>query len=267
MRLEQAIGRLGQGLAPFEPGHVWLAGAGPGAAGALTLDVVSALSQADAIVYDALVDASILDAAEDAELHFMGKRAGRESARQDEIIAQLVALARRGRRVLRLKGGDPYVFGRGGEEALALALAGIPYRILPGVTSALGAMASVGIPATMRGINKAIILATGHAAGTEEDLDWKALAATGQPIAVYMGFRNIGRIAAALLEGGLKPQTPVAVIMSATTPQERVIELTLGAIAADPPRSDLSAPALIVVGEIVAMRARLIQAAAGECRA
>lgn len=267
MTLEQAIGRLGPKLAPFDPGHVWLAGAGPGNPGALTLEVVSALAQADAVVYDALVDASVLNAAEGAELHFMGKRAGRDSARQDEIIAQLIALAQRGKRVLRLKGGDPYVFGRGGEEALALARAGIPYRILPGVTSAFGAMASVGIPATMRGINKAIILATGHAAGTEMDLDWAALAATGQPIAVYMGFRNIGKIAAALLAGGLKPATPVAIIMSATTPQEEVIESTLGAIASSPPRSDLSAPVLIIIGEIVAMRAKLLGAAETACRA
>lgn len=267
MTLEQAIGRLGPKLAPFDPGHVWLAGAGPGNPGALTLEVVSALAQADAVVYDALVDASILNAAEGAELHFMGKRAGRDSARQDEIISLLIALAQRGKRVLRLKGGDPYVFGRGGEEALALARAGIPYRILPGVTSAFGAMASVGIPATMRGINKAIILATGHAAGTEEDLDWAALAATGQPIAVYMGFRNIGKIAAALLAGGLAPGTPVAVIMSATTPQEQVLESTLAAIAADPPQSDLSAPALVIIGEIVAMRTRLVEAATGVRRA
>lgn len=261
MSLEQAIGRLGPKLALFEPGHVWLAGAGPGDPGALTLDVVSALGQADAVVYDALVDSSILNVAEGAEQHFMGKRGGRESARQDEITALLIALARRGKRVLRLKGGDPYVFGRGGEEALALAHAGIPYRILPGVTSAFGAMASVGIPATMRGYNKAIILATGHAAGTEQDLDWAALARTGQPIVVYMGLRNLAGIAGALTAGGLKPSTPVAVIMSATTPDERVVISDLANISRDAEQAGIASPALIVVGEIVSMRAELIDLA------
>jgi uroporphyrin-III C-methyltransferase len=261
MTLEQAIGRLGPKLAKFEPGHVWLAGAGPGNTGALTLDVVSALAQADAIVYDALVDGSVLNAAQGAELHFMGKRAGKESARQDEITALLIALARRGKRVLRLKGGDPYVFGRGGEEALALAHAGIPYRILPGVTSAFGAMASVGIPATMRGMNKAIILATGHAAGTAEDLDWAALAKTGQPIVVYMGLRNLGQISAALVAGGLKASTPVAVIMAATTVEERVVVSDLAHIEGDAEAAGIVSPALIVVGEIVSMRAELVELA------
>ena len=261
MKLEAAIARLAPKLAEFEPGHVWLAGAGPGNPGALTLDVVSALSQAEDVVYDALVDASVLNAAAGAELHFMGKRGGRESARQDEITALLIALARRGKRVLRLKGGDPYVFGRGGEEALGLAHAGVPYRILSGVTSAFGAMASVGIPATMRGMNKAIILATGHAAGTDDDLDWAALARTGQPIVVYMGLKNIGQIAGALVSGGLKTSTPVAVVMSATTSKERVVVSDLANIEREAQAAGIVSPALIVVGEIVAMRAELIELA------
>ena len=124
--------------------------------------------------------------------------------------------------MLRLKGGDPYIFGRGGEEALALARRRIPFRILPGVTSAFGALAAAGIPATMRGVNKAVILATGHAAGTDDDLDWAALARTGQPIVVYMGLTNLPAIAAALIAGGLAPSTPAAVIVAATTPDERV---------------------------------------------
>ena len=261
MTLEQAIARLGARLDTFEPGHVWLAGAGPGRTGALTLDVVSALAQADAVVYDALVDASILDAAEGAERHFMGKRGGRASAAQDDITALLITLARRRKRVLRLKGGDPYIFGRGGEEALALARAGIPYRILPGVTSAFGAMASVGIPATMRGLNKAIILATGHAAGSADDLDWAALARTGQPIVVYMGLKNLDTIVAALIGGGLAATTPVAVVMSATMPEEKVVISTLGKINEEVERSGIASPALIIVGEIVSMRAELIELA------
>ncbi|WP_274629100.1 uroporphyrinogen-III C-methyltransferase [Arvimicrobium flavum] len=259
MSLQHAISRLSPKLTVFEPGHVWLAGAGPGNPGALTLDVVSALSQADAIVYDALVDSSILSAAESAELHFMGKRGGRISAAQDDITALLIALAGRKKRVLRLKGGDPYVFGRGGEEALALARNGIPFRILPGVTSAFGAMASVGIPATMRGLNKAIILATGHAAGSDEDLDWAALAHTGQPIVVYMGLKNLETIAAALLAGGLRPSTPVAVIASATTADERILISDLANVTAEADAGGFASPALIIVGSIVSMRAELLQ--------
>jgi len=232
MSLQSAIARLAEAMPAFQPGHVWLAGAGPGNAGSLTLDVISAIATADAIVYDALVDVTVLDMARDgAELHFAGKRGGRVSTAQDDITSLLIALARKQRRVLRLKGGDPYVFGRGGEEALALARAGIPFRILPGVTSAFGALANAGIPATMRGLNKAIILATGHAAGEDDDLDWAALAATGQPIVVYMGLRNLPRITAALIDGGLRTSTPAAVIMAATTPDERVLVSNLGAIA------------------------------------
>jgi uroporphyrin-III C-methyltransferase len=161
--------------------------------------------------------------------------------------------------VLRLKGGDPYVFGRGGEEALALAGAGIPFRILPGVTSAFGALASAGIPATMRGLNKAIILATGHAAGTPDDLDWAALARTGQPIVVYMGVKTLGRIATALIAGGLSPATPAALIMAATTAEERVLVATLGTIAAEGERAGILSPALAVIGDIVSMRAELAE--------
>lgn len=259
MSLEEAICRLAPALPAFEPGHVWLAGAGPGAAGCLTIDVVSALSQADAVVYDALVDASILSAARTgATLHFAGKRGGDTlSARQDDITALLVHLARDRLRVLRLKGGDPCVFGRGGEEALGLARAGVPFRILPGVTSAFAALASAGIPATMRGVNKAIVLATGHAAGSDDDLDWGALARTGQPIVVYMGLKNLGEICAALLAGGLAPATPAAVIVSATTASERVLVATLESVAVRCEAAGLTSPALIVVGEIVGLRAQL----------
>jgi uroporphyrin-III C-methyltransferase len=259
MSLEQALGRLSPNLSRFEPGHVWLAGAGPGAVGCLTLDVVSALHQADAIVYDALVDPSVLDAARDGvQLHFVGKRGGnRESARQDDITALLVHLARERLRVLRLKGGDPFIFGRGGEEALALARAGVPFRILPGVTSAFAALANAGIPATMRGFNKAITLATGHAVGTSDDLDWAALARSGQPIVIYMGLKNLPEIAGALIDGGLASSTPVAVIMAATTPIERVLVATLATVAERAAADGIVSPALIVVGDIVSMRAEL----------
>ena len=254
--LAETISRLPFAPATLQPGHVWLAGAGPGGIGCLTLDVAHALGQADAVVYDALVDPALLEAAPDAALHFVGKRGGVPSPKQAEINALLVDLARQGRRVLRLKGGDPNMFGRGGEEALALVEAGVPFRFLAGVTSALGALADARIPATMRGLNKAIVFATGHSA--DDELDWAALARTGQPIVVYMGMSNIERITGALVAGGLSATTPAAVIMSATTPDETILVATLGGLAARVRAEAVGAPALIVVGDIVALRERLL---------
>ncbi|MBP7241025.1 uroporphyrinogen-III C-methyltransferase [Amaricoccus sp.] len=262
-----ALARLAPVLPAFEPGHVWLAGAGPGSLGCLTLDVVAALAAADAVVYDALVDPGTLRAAAGAELHFVGKRRGAPSTPQDTINALMIELAGEGARVLRLKGGDPNVFGRGGEEALALARAGVPFRVLPGVTAAFGALADARIPATRRGVSKALILATGHAAGTPDDLDWPALARTGQPIVIYMGLAAIGRIAAALMSGGLPAETPAAVIASATTPDERVLVADLGSIAARVATEGIRAPALIVVGAIVALREELLALARSEAPA
>src|SRR4029453_3476282 len=151
----------------------------------------------------------------------------------------------------------PYLFGGAGEEALALAHTGIPFRILPGVTSAFAALANAGIPATMRGFNKAITLATGHAAGTPDDLDWAALARAGQPIIIYMGLKNLPEIARSLIDGGLAPATPVAVIMAGAPPVERVLVATLATVADRVAADGFVAPALIVVGDIVSMRAEL----------
>ncbi|WP_037087528.1 uroporphyrinogen-III C-methyltransferase [Neorhizobium vignae] len=241
----------------FEPGHVWLAGAGPGHPRYLTLEVADALRKADVIVHDALVSDGVLSLATTAELIFVGKRGGKPSVAQDDITGLLIELSRKGRRVLRLKGGDPFVFGRGGEEAEALARENIPFRILPGMTSALAALASANIPATMRGVSRAITLATGHAAGSPGDLDWKALAKTGEPIVVYMGVSTIGTIARLLIEGGLSPETPVAVLMAATTPDERSLTATLATVEAEVERQKFAAPALIVIGRIVSMQAVL----------
>jgi len=212
-------------------------------------------------VYDALVDPSALRAAEGASLHFVGKRRGGHSADQREINALLVALARKGDRVLRLKGGDPTLFARGGEEALALAAAGVPFRILPGVSSALGALAAAAIPATHRGVSKALILATGHAVGTAEDIDWAALARTGQPIVVHMGLAGAGPIAAALVAGGLNEDTPAAMVASATTPQEQVLVADLGTLAARVAEARLRPPAVIVIGGIARLRETLLATA------
>jgi uroporphyrin-III C-methyltransferase len=257
MSLADVLARLDWSPPPFPPGHVWLAGAGPGDPGCLTLDVLAALAAADCVVYDALVSEAVLSVAGQAELHFAGKRGGKPSVAQDDITGRLIALARQGRRVLRLKGGDPFMFGRGGEEVAALVAAGIAWRVLPGLTSSLAGLAGVGMPATMRGVNKAITLATGHAAGTPEDVDWAALARTGQPLVVYMGLKNLRLIANSLMLGGMPAETPAAVIQSATTPEERIVTATVATIAEAAEREGLSAPALIVVGGIVAARALL----------
>src|SRR5436853_300543 len=165
------------------PGHVWLAGAGPGDPGLLTLDALAGLIQADVVVHDALVDARVLAlAGPETRLELAGKRGGRPSAAQDDISKRLIELAGAGLRVLRLKGGDPCVFGRGGEEALALASAGVPFRLIPGVTAGLAGLAAASIPATLRGVNHAVIFATGHGASEHDGPDWAALAQTGQPI-------------------------------------------------------------------------------------
>jgi uroporphyrin-III C-methyltransferase len=254
------------GTPVLAPGHVWLAGAGPGDPGLLTLDALAGLSQADVIVHDALVDKRVLAlAGPQAKLEFAGKRGGKPSATQADISQRLVELARAGHKVLRLKGGDPFVFGRGGEEALTLAAAGVPFRVIPGVTAGLAALAAASIPATLRGINRAVIFAAGHAA--EDDFDWAPLARTGEPIVLYMVMHNLERIADALMRGGLAPGTPAAVIAAATTPDERILVSTLERVAGDAREQKLQPPAIVVVGDIVSVRDRLIETAAAADKA
>ena len=243
----------------LEPGHVWLAGAGPGDPGHLTLHALAGLMQAEIIVHDALVDERILALAPpEAERLFAGKRGGKPSVLQADITARLVELARAGRRVLRLKGGDPYVFGRGGEEVLTLAAEGIPFRVIPGITAGLAGLAAASIPATLRGVNHAVIFATGHGADDQEGLDWAALARLNQPIVLYMAMRNLGSIASALMAGGLTPATPVAVIASATTADERVLITRLDDAADAIEREAIAAPAIVAIGGIVAVREQLL---------
>jgi uroporphyrin-III C-methyltransferase len=241
------------GIPVFAPGHVWLAGAGPGDPGLLTLDALAGLAQADVVVHDALVDQRVLAlAGAQARLEFAGKRGGKPSALQADISERLIALARAGNRVLRLKGGDPFVFGRGGEEALTLARAGVPFRVIPGVTSGLAALAAAGIPATLRGINRAVVFAAGH--GADENFDWAPLVRTGQPIVLYMVMHNLERIVAAMIEAGLARDTPAAVIASATTPKERVLVSSLARLAAAAREQKFEPPAIVVIGDIVTLR-------------
>ena len=245
------------GVPVFAPGHVWLAGAGPGDPGLLTLDALAGLTQADVVVHDALVDERVLAlAGPQARLEFAGKRGGKPSATQADISQRLVELARAGHRVLRLKGGDPFVFGRGGEEAMTLAAAGVPFRVIPGVTAGLAALASASIPATLRGVNRAVIFAAGH--GAEEDFDWSAIARTGQPIVLYMVMHNLEMITGALMKAGLGGQTPAAVIASAATPKQRVLVSTLEKLAGVSREENFEPPAIVVIGEIVEMRKKLI---------
>ena len=251
------------GIPVFAPGHVWLAGAGPGDPGLLTLDALAGLVQADVVVHDALVDQRALAlAGPRARLEFAGKRGGKASALQADISERLIALALAGSRVLRLKGGDPFVFGRGGEEALTLARAGVPFRVIPGVTSGLAALTAAGIPATLRGINRAVVFAAGH--GAEEEFDWAPLARTGQPIVLYMVMHNLKRIVAAMIDAGLAGDTPAAVIASATTPKQRVLVSSLAQLAADAREQKFEPPAIVVIGDIVKMRTELTRAEASD---
>jgi uroporphyrin-III C-methyltransferase len=246
----------------LRPGQVWLAGAGPGDPALLTLYALAGLTQAEVVVYDALVNERILELARpDAQRVFAGKRGGRPSARQADISAQLIQLARDGARVLRLKGGDPCVFGRGAEEVMALAEHGIPFRVVPGITAGLAGLTMALVPATVRGINKAIILATGHGATDEkglDNLDWTMLARLRQPIVLYMAIARMPTIACALLAGGLAADTAAAVIESATLSKQHVLVTSLGELANDAVRDGTRAPAIVVIGEIVRMRARLL---------
>jgi uroporphyrin-III C-methyltransferase len=249
-------------LPELRPGHVWLAGAGPGDPGLLTLHALAGLAQAEVVVYDALVDARILELARPAaRCVFAGKRGGKPSVDQDDITNQLIAFARQSLRVLRLKGGDPCVFGRAGEEVLKLAENGIPFRIIPGITAGLGAMAATLIPATLRGVNQAIIFATGYSANDElgGGLDWTAVARLGQPIVLYMAITRIGAIRQQLLTGGLDADTPTAVIHAATMPDQELLITTLGQLVEDLSVSVLGPPAVVIIGQIVAMRARLLE--------
>lgn len=244
----------------FEPGWVWLVGAGPGDPGLLTLHAWNALRQADAVVYDALVGRDILDlAAPGAILEYAGKRGGKPSPKQPDISLRLVQLARQGQRVLRLKGGDPFVFGRAGEEAGALVSAGVPFRVVPGISAGIGGLAYAGIPLTHRDVNAAVTFVTGHAATGDvpDSLDWPALARGAQVLVFYMALKHLGEIARRLVDGGRAAGEPVAVVANATMADQQVLETTLGNCVADVAASGIAPPAIIVVGDVVPMRRTL----------
>jgi uroporphyrin-III C-methyltransferase len=249
----------------FPPGEVWLAGAGPGDPRLMTLLALHAVRAADDIVHDALIDERVLALKrDDAELISVGKRGGRASARQHDINGVLVERARLQRRVLRLKGGDPFVFGRGWDEVVALAEAGIRYRLIPGVTSGLAATALAGIPATTRDTNHAVVLAAGHRADDEQsNADWEALARLGQPIILYMPMTQLAGITAALMKGGMAADMPAALLESATTENERVVESSLGRLVDDAHSHGIGSPAIVVIGAVAGLRRQMLSGLVG----
>ncbi|NBQ51543.1 MAG: uroporphyrinogen-III C-methyltransferase [Marivivens sp.] len=246
----------GQTWPVLKPGWVWLCGAGPGDPGLLTLHAVNGLQQADVVIYDALVDEAILALAPNAEHIYAGKRGGKPSAKQRDISLQLVDMAKEGKKVLRLKGGDPFVFGRGGEEAQTLIQHGVPVRIIPGISAGIGGLAYAGIPVTHRDVNQSVTFVTGHdqSGETPQSLDWAAISKGSQVLVIYMGMKHIAQIAGSLIDAGRPLSEPVAVVTNATTPNQQVLESTLGTLEADIAAAGLEPPAIICVGRSVLMR-------------
>ena len=239
-------------------GWVALVGAGPGDPDLLTRRAVKRLEQADLVLYDALIDPDILSLAGSAQRIYVGKRAGRPAMRQETINWLLVRAARRGRRVVRLKGGDPFVFGRGGEEALALVAAGIPFEVVPGISSAVAAPGLAGIPVTHRGVAAAFVVVSGHAASAYEPV-LGSLPPNGATVVVLMGLASAGGVAATLLASGWKAATPAAVIRGASTEgAERWIG-TLSELPAAVASSESDRPGTIVIGDVVRVGAMLAE--------
>jgi len=235
-------------------GLVHLVGAGPGDPDLLTLKAHRLLQRADVIVYDRLVSAEVLAMARrDAERIFVGKRRGHHSMPQSEINDRLVELARAGKSVVRLKGGDPLMFGRGGEEIEALMASGISVEIVPGITAALGCAASAGIPLTHRDHAQACVFVTGHTRDGELSLDWQMLSRPRQTVVIYMGAQGLGEIARQFTLHGLAASTPVALIESGTTDRERRIVGTLATIERQARSAQFGGPVLCIVGEVVAL--------------
>ena len=236
------------------PGRVALVGAGCGRADLITVRGLRLLQQCRAVVYDDLIDTALLDTAPaGAERIYVGKRSGRHSAPQAEINAALIALAQRGGLTVRLKGGDPYVFGRGGEEALALQRAGIPFEVVPGITAAIAVPAEAGIPVTHRGVSRAVHIITAHTQDETPDFSrWAALAADGT-LVFLMGLQRLPQIAAGLLAGGLPPQTPAAVLSGGNAPHPAAVRASLGEITDAARAAGVEAPAVIVVGDVAGM--------------
>ena len=248
----QGFARLDAEAFPtFEPGWVWLVGAGPGAPGLMSLLCYHAMQNCDVVVYDALVNPDILRWVRvGAELEYAGKRGGKPSPTQKDITHRLIDLAQQGKRVLRLKGGDPFMFGRGGEESQNLAKSGVPFRIVPGITSGVGGLAYAGIPATHRDTNHAVIFLTGHDATgkTPANVNWAAIATAAPVIVMYMGVKNLGEIAGKLMDAGRAADDPVAIVSNASMPHQQVAITSLKDSEKFVNENDPPTPAIIVIG-------------------
>ncbi|MDJ0929232.1 MAG: siroheme synthase CysG [Gammaproteobacteria bacterium] len=233
-------------------GEAWLVGAGPGDPELLTRRGLYLLQRADAVLYDALVAPEIVDLARrDAELICVGKRGGQPSTSQADINTELVNRVTAGQRVCRLKGGDPFVFGRGGEELQALAQAGLPYQVVPGITAATGCAAYAGIPLTHRALADGVSFVTGHRADDQPEPDWASLARNGQTLVVYMATRQLGRVCAALRDGGRPAGTPAALISRGTTAEQQVVGGNLDNLASR--AATARTPAVLIVGDVAGL--------------
>ncbi|MEX3931868.1 uroporphyrinogen-III C-methyltransferase [Paraburkholderia phymatum] len=235
--------------------RAWLIGAGPGDVELLTLKAVRALAQADVVLVDDLVNPEVLQfARDDALIVHVGKRGGHASTPQPAIVAMMLDYLRAGRSVARLKGGDPFVFGRGGEELQALQAAGVHVEIVSGITAGIAAPAAIGIPVTHRDYAQGVIFVTGHGAG-EHEADWSALAATRMTLVIYMGMRRLNDIAHALLRADMSPDTPCAAIESATRPEQRHVCAALRDLTMRVADAGLGSPSIVVIGGVASLAA------------
>lgn len=256
--LSRTLSSAAAGRHARSSGIAWLVGAGPGDPGLLTLRALQVAQQADVVLYDRLVSREVLELTRrDAERIPVGKTPGGHCVSQEEISAMLVRLVAEGRKVCRLKGGDPFIFGRGGEEAEALAEAGLPFEVVPGITAAAACGAYAGIPLTHRDHAQSVVLITAHGRDSIDRLDWRSLARDRQTLAFYMGVGRLDAIRGRLLEHGRAAATPVALVENGSTAQQRVIRGTLAELAELAERYDVRAPAVLFVGEVAALAGRL----------